>query len=216
MENENNISIEKEVVKTGLAKRIIAISLLVLCTLIVVGVTLCSFVPKSFNPGLNDPAYIVVHTKDSSSPANGSTYQKNSDEYKELMKLYNDSFETTIFGALFQGKAFEGVTEAEGYKSLNSLSGPYLEFNYTESQTIYINGKTFDEFADEREAREGIKPIVSNSSYISCVIEVSNSTSLAQINVYFKYRDTGTNNYSYIRLLTYAKQASLYDYIENL
>lgn len=216
MENENNVSIEEEVVKSGLGKKIASILLLVFCSLIVVGVTLCSFLPKSFNPGLNDPSYIVVHTKDSSSPANGSTFEKDSDGYNELLKLYKESFETTVFGAMFQGKAFEGVTEKEGYKSISSVSGPYLEFNYTESQTIYVNGKTFDEFAAEREARDGTKPIVSNSSYISCVIEVKDSDTLTEINVYFKYKDTGTNEYSYIRLATYAKQSALYEYIENL
>ena len=99
---------------------------------------------------------------------------------------------------------------------MSSISGPYLEFYYSESQKIYVNGKPFDEYIAERQAHGGSGAIVSDSNYISCVIEVQNSDSLSKINVYFKFKDTGLNEYSYFRLVTYAKQAPLYEYIENL
>ena len=211
MENQENLEMQEEV-KSGIANKIVSIVLLALCVALVVTVVLCSFLPKNFNPGLNEPDYIVVHTQDTSSPANKSQYAKNSEEYKELLRLYNESFETTVFGALFQGRALEGVTEEEGHKSLSSLSGPYLEFNYTTSQKVYVNGELLVDYL----AKQGKSPMVSNTDYISAVVEVYNTTSLSQIRVYFKYRDTGTNDYSYIRLATYAKQSALYDYIEDL
>ena len=221
MEKENNVeNIEEKVeqVKTdeyqvetktsaGVGKKIFSIALIVLCAVIVIGVTLGSYVTKSFNPGLNDPTYIVIHSSSNSS-VNNSTYGQNSEEYKKLLSLYKDSFETTVFGALFQGNAFEGVTEKEGHVNLSSLTGTYLEFNYSDSQVIKINGKTLKE--------AGITPMVSNTNYRSAVIEVINSESFTQINVYFKYSDSGINNYSYIRFLTFAKQASLYEYIQSL
>ena len=224
MEKENNIENNKQEVqqedpvnieaqtmvkeKSSISKKIFSIALIVVCAIIVVGVTLGSFLPKSFNPGLNDPTYIVLHSSTNSS-AEGLAFEKAKDkQYEEILSLYKQSFETTFFGALFQGKAFDGVVEQEGYKSLNSLSGTYLEFNYSESQVIRINGKTLEE--------AGITPMVSDTNYRSVIIEVVNSESLAQINVYFKYNASGTSNYSYIRFLTFAKQTSLYEYIENI
>ena len=216
MENENVIENTEKPKKAGKARFITSIVLLTLCIVLVVGTVACSFIKKDYNPGVNNPDYIVVTTADSSSPANKSMLSKGSEKYNEIMELYNSSFKTTFFNALFQGLAFEGVTEKDEYKSLSTLSGPYLEFNYTESQTLYVNGQTYEEYAAERKAKTGVSPIVANSNYISLVVEVIDSSSLTLTNIYFKYRDTGTYNYSYIRLMTYAKQSALYDYIENM
>lgn len=205
---------EKEVIeeqkpteKKVIWKRILSIALVAICAALVVGVTLCSFLPKSFNPGLEKPSYIRLFSSINSS-INDTTYTSDSDEYKEIMELYNQSFETTVFGAMFQGKALEGITFKEGYQSLSSLSGTYIEFNYDEVQTIKINGKTLEE--------AGIESQFSNHQYRSVVIEVINSESLSKLNVYFRYNDTGYSTYSYLRFETYAKQFALYDYLQKL
>ena len=198
---------QKLLVKKNIWQRVLSIVLIVICVALVIGVTLCSFLPKSFNPGLNEPSYIRLFSS-SNSNINNVTYNSDSDEYKQIMELYNKSFETTIFGAMFQGKAFKGITFKEGHQSLSSLTGTYIEFNYDEVQTIKINGKTLEE--------AGIESQFSNHQYRSVVIEVLDSESLSQINVYFRYNDTGYSTYSYLRFETYAKQAALYDYLENL
>ena len=216
---ENEKAVETPVVMEGkrsIGKLIFSISLIAICSILVIGITLCSFLTKNFNPGLNDPDYIVIKTSNTSSSSNNTMYSKNTDEYKKLMELYNNSFETTLFTAMFQGISVESVSEQEGYKSLSSLSGTYIEFNYTSSQTMYVNGQSFDDFAKERQDKTGTRPIVSNTDYISVFIEVKNTTSLTEVLLYFRYRDTGTNNYSYIRLKTYAVQNELYDYVESL
>ena len=198
---------QKPLVKKNIWQRVLSIALIVICVALVVGVTLCSFLPKSFNPGLNEPSYIRLFSS-SNSNINNVTYNSDSDEYTQIMSLYNESFETTIFGALFQGKASEGVSFKEGYQSLSSLSGTYIEFNYNEVQTIKLNGKTLKE--------AGIDTQFSNQNYRSVVIEVVDSDSFAQINVYFRYNDSGSTTYSYLRFLTFAKQSALYDYLQKL
>ncbi|HAJ77515.1 MAG TPA: hypothetical protein DCO89_00405 [Clostridiales bacterium] len=205
---------EKEVIeeqkpsaKVGVIKRIISMALVVICAGLVIAISLCSFLPKSFNPGLNEPNYIRIFSS-SNENINNTTYSSDSDEYKQIMSLYGESFETTIFGALFQGKANEGVSFKEGYQSLSSLSGTYIEFNYNEVQTIKLNGKTLKE--------AGIDTQFSNQNYRSVVIEVVDSDSFAQINVYFRYNDSGSTTYSYLRFLTFAKQSALYDYLQKL
>ena len=198
---------QKQTVKTGLGKKITSIALVAFCALLVVAVTLCSFLPKSFNPGLNEPDYIRLFSS-TNADIDNTTYNSDSEEYKQIISLYNESFETTVFGAMFQGKALSKVTLKEGYQSLSSLSGTYIEFNYSEVQTIKINGKTLEE--------AGIESQFSNHQYRSVVIEIVNSEMLSQINVYFRYNDSGYSTYSYLRFTTYARQAALYEYLENL
>ena len=187
----------------GIWRKITSIALLVLASIIMIGVVLMSTVKKDFNYGFNAPQLVTLHTESTSNINNGATLTKGTDVYNKFMTLYNDSFKTTLFGAMFQGKLGAGVTAKEGYKSLSSLSGTYVEFFYTEAQSIKIAGKQYD------------ATIVSNTNYISIIIEVKNTTSFDEISAYFKYRDTGTNNYSYIRFVSYASQANLYDFVEN-
>ena len=189
--------------KSGVWRKITSIALLVLAVAIMVSVVLCSTIKKDFNYGFNSPTLITLHTSNSNNMNDGQTLTCGTDSYNKFMTLYNDSFKTTLFGVLFQGKAGAGISAKEGYKSLSSLSNTYVEFFYNESQTLKVNGKEYD-------AR-----IVSNTDYISIIIEVNNTESLSEVNAYFKYRDTGTNNYSYVRLVTFAAQSSLYDFIEN-
>ena len=225
MENENIIENEENVEKpkkAGKGRIITSIVLLVLCAILVVGTVACSFIKKDFNPGVNDPDYIIIQTNNSSSSVNGTSYFKNSTNesnkavYDEIMSLYKESFKTSFYTALFQGKAGAGVTEQDDYKSFSSISKPYIEFRYNTTQTLYVNGKPYSVYAEDRQAEGGQSAIVSNSDYISIIVEVVDSSSLTQMNIYFRYRDTGTNNYSYIYLSTYAKQSALYDYIANM
>ena len=205
-EKAERLDIQEEVTekKPGLASRIISIVLMVIFAGIAILVIFASFLPKNFNPNLNDPTFIKIYQSDTQSASYGTVYGENTEEYKKIMELYNDSFKTTLMSALFQNKLGEKVTVKEGYKSLSSLSGTYIEFFYNESQNIMLDGQEYK------------AEIVSNTSYIRVVIEVLDTTDFSQINVYFKYRDTGANNYSYVRFLTYARQAELYDYIEKL
>ena len=187
-----------------IAKKFVGITLLFLLVAVIVTVAVLAFVPKDYNFGFNDPVTIEMHTANSSSPNNKRLLPRDSEEYNEIMKLYKESFESKFLTSLLQGKLNRQVEVTEGYKSISSLTGPYLVFCYESSQKLVLNGKEYK--AD----------IVSDSNFIEVVIEVKNTTSLTEINAYFKYRDTGLNNYSYVRFSTLAAQSNLYNYIENL
>lgn len=214
MKNNKKVENKSEVVSVtnkSNTSRIVSIVLIVLFTIITLAIVVSSFLPKTYNLGFKDPALIRIHLADHDDTVNGTVYGKNiegrAEQYDKLMSLYNDSFKTTVLSAVFQGKAFTGIKVEEGYKSLSesSLKGSdYIEFLYDESQTLVVNGKEYQ------------ANIVSDTNYISVMIELNNSTSLSKINAYFKYRATGENDYSYVRLETYATQNALYDYIQSL
>ena len=187
----------------GIWRKITSIALLVLASVIMIGVVLMSTVKKDFNYGFNAPQLITLHTSSTSNINNGATLTKDTETYNKFMALYNDSFKTTLLGAMFQGRLGAGVTAKEGYKSLSSLTGTYAELFFNESQQLKLNGKKYD------------AKIVTNTDYISVVVEIKNTSSLGETVAYIKYRDTGTNNYSYIRFVSYASQANLYDFVEN-
>ncbi|MBO7508283.1 MAG: hypothetical protein J6T39_01395 [Clostridia bacterium] len=189
--------------KSQIWRKITSIALLVLASVIMIGMVLMSTVKKDYNFGFNAPELITLHTESSNNMNDGATLTRGTDAYNKFMTLYNDSFKTTLFGAMFGGKLGSGVVEKEGYKSLSSLTGTCVEFFYTQSQKLIVNGKTYD------------AKIVSNTDYISIVIEINNTTILSEVNAYFKYRDTGTNNYSYVRLVSFAAQTELHDFVEN-
>ena len=206
MENENLEELQQESQKkiNGVGRKILSIALIAVLTAIAVLVTLSTVVTKNYSFNFNDPTLIKIHTNNSSSINNGLTFSNDSSEYKEILNLYNNSFKTKVISALFQGKLGEGVKVKEGYKSFSTLTGAYLEFFYNETQTLYVNGEKYE------------ANIVSDESYYVIAIEVTNSTNLTEVNAYFKYKNSNSSDYSYLRLTSYATQADLFDYIENL
>lgn len=201
---ENNEKKSNNSSKTKkITKKIVGISLLLVLVAIIVSIAVLSFLPKDYNFNFNAPDSIEIHTSNSSSSQNKVFIQKNSKEYNEIMKLYNESFGSTILISLLQGKLNRQIEVTEVYKSI-SFSGPYMVFCYSTSQKMTLNGKEYQ------------PNIISDNNYIEVVIEVKNSANLTEINAYFKYRDTGLNNYSYVHFSTLAAQSNLYNYIENL
>lgn len=204
MEKENKQLQTTKLQTPSTARKVISIVVLALVAIMSISIILCAYLPKNFNFGFNNPDYIVVHSSDNAN-VDDTSYFKNGETqvYNKIMELYNQSFKTTILGAMFQGKAFTTVSAEEGYKSLSSLTGTSIEFVYQNSQKMMLNGKPYK------------ASIVTNTNYISVVIEVVNHQSLTKVNAYFKYLDTGSNNYSYVRFATYSAQADLYDYLIN-
>ena len=190
--------------KTSVLRKIIGVSIMVVLAGVITCVAILSMLQTNYNFNFNAPDAIEIHTSSSNSALNKVFVQKGSNQYEEIMKLYNNSFNSKFLTALFQGKSNQKIKVEEGYKSISSLSGPYLVFCYNSSQKLVLNGKEYK------------ASIISDSNFIEIVIEVKNSTSLTEINAYFKYRDTGLNNYSYVRFSTLAVQSNLYEYIENL
>lgn len=197
--NSENSSKSKKI-----AKKIVGMSLLLALVAVIITIAVLSFVPQNYNFNFNAPDSIEIHTSNSNSTQNKIFVQKDSKVYNEIMKLYNESFSSKILTSMLQGKLNKKIEVTEGYKSISSLSGPYMVFCYSTSQKMTLNGKEYQ------------PDIISDNNYIEVVIEVNNSLNLTEINAYFKYRDTGLNNYSYVHFSTLAAQSNLYNYIENL
>ena len=205
LENENVVKTEPKINNGGrILHKILSIALLVVASLIMVSVILGATIQKDYGFGFNDPTNITIYTSNTSSPKYGQTLTKDSEEYNKFMTLFNNSFKTKFFSAMFQGKASEGVTVKEGYKSFGSLTGTYVEFYYDEVQKIIFDGKEYK------------AETVSNTDYISIVIEINDSENLAEVNAYFKYGTSGSNNSSYVRFVTFAAQAELYEFVEGI
>lgn len=181
----------------------------ILFVTIMVGViaTISTFscIEKSYDFGFNTPAYIKLHTTDKTSTSNNQIFDSGTEEYDKIIELYNQSLKTTLLDAALQGKAKNVVRAQEGFASISSssLEGTYIEFYYNEVQEVYLNGEKYE------------ANIVGDESYYVIVIEVLNSSSLSEVNAYFKYRSNNSSEYSYVRLTTFAAQAELYNYIEN-
>lgn len=208
MEKEN-IKIEQKVIvkkeKVSVFNKILSLVLLALASVLALGTILCAVLPKNYNINLAEPTRIVVHSS-TNADVNKSVYEKGSSNgvYEKIIKLYNNSFNTTALNAMFQGKLFDSVAVAEGYKSISSLNGTYIEFLYDETQQVKLNGQVYD------------ANIVSDVNYRSVVIEIKDTDNLTQINAYVRYKDTLENEYSYVRFVSYAIQGELFNYIESL
>ena len=200
-----NANIAKSVAKRPFGwKKVLAAVCCVLLVGIILSISLLSFLPKDYNFNFSTPDLIKIYVGEKTSSTYGQTFSKETEEYQKIYDLYNNSLKTKLITALFQGKINEGVTAEEGYKSIGSVGTPRLEFCYNEIQTLYLNGKEYN------------ANIISDESYYIIVIEVKNSTTLTEVNAYFKYKTTSTGNYSYVRFASYAVQNELYDYLKNI
>lgn len=181
--------LEKES-KKMLGKRFWSILMLVVASLLVVGMVLCYFIPKSFAPAINTPAYVKVYSPNS----DGVVYNKDSNEYNKIMALYKGSFKVTIMDAMLNGKLSASGDYVEKYQSNpKSLESYAIELCYDDEQTIKdYNG--------------------SYSTYLSIVITVTNTTDLSEVKVYYM----NTTSSSRVNYTTSAHQSALYDYLSNL
>ena len=205
LENGNLVLTEPKIKNSGkLLHKIVSIAMLVVASMIMVLVILGATVQKDYGFGFDNPTNITIYTTNTSSPKNGQTLIEGSEDYNKFMTLFNDSFKIKFFSAMFQGKAYEGVKVKEGHKSISSLTGTYVEFYYDEVQKIIFNNEEYE------------AETVSSTEYISIIIEINNSENLAEVNAYFKYGTSGSNNSSYVRFVTFAAQADLYEFVEGI
>lgn len=189
--------------KKNAGKMILSLSLVFVLLAVAVLSLIGTVFTKDYNYNFADPSVIKVRLNGF---GNGlvPTFEKGDKEYDEIMKLYNDSFKSKILIALFGGKLNEKVTVTEDYKSMSTLNGTILEFFYNTVQELKVNGEKYE------------AKIISDESYITVYIQIQNVNSLTQVDAYVRYRNSSSNNYSYLKLSTYANQARLYKYLQDL
>jgi len=96
-------------------------------------------------------------------------------------------------------------------KSSALSSGTYLCFEYNEVQTLKLNGKVYQYKYSSGSLEDPVQ-------YKNVYIEVKDSSSMTDINVYIQAVDSQGNNQDYFRykFVVKASQADLYDYIKGL
>lgn len=185
------------------AKRIIGLVVSVVVLLFATSVLVSALVPKNFNFNLAEPDRIVVY--DGNATIKGS-YEKNTEEYKQILELYNNGLKTSFLKAFFQGKGFGKVQTVDSTTYFNNSKmdseNYYIEFGYFEAQNTDKHGCNVDISTAEQ-------------TYNYIIIEVKNSQSLTDINAYLRKDDNISNN-SYIKYTSSASHSALYKYLDEL
>lgn len=184
-------------------KKVFSIIGIVLVGIIAVTAMVSVFLTKDYNFNLQAPTSIKIWKQNTNGQDN---VEIGTDEYNEILKLFNSGFKVTVLDAFFQGKLAGKVTVTENsYESLTSSSllqtnKIFIEFKYSEDQTTNIYGQDITLSPNEE-------------TYRSIVIEVLNSTALTQFSAYIRYGDN--QDYGYVNYMTYAKHSDLYQYIND-
>ena len=189
-------------------KKIISIIAMALVALVACTAIVFTFVPKDFNIGIENPSYFIVYNG-TETPVSIYNNEEQGETYDKIIELYNSSFKTSLLNSLFQGKIGISPYIIEKYQSLTSndlsKSGKvFLEFRYDSVQTLKLNGQKYTEAS------------TSETNYVSIILEVLDSSNLTEVNAYLRYKEEGTNDYSWYRFVTQASQSALFDYLQNL
>lgn len=184
------------------AKRIIGLVVSIVVLLFATSILVGALVPKNFNFNLAEPDRITVY-KDGD---NKGVYEKDTDEYKQILELYNNGMKTSFLKAFFQGKGFGKVQTVDSTTYFNKdkmdSENYYIEFGYLEAQSTDKHGCNVDLSSAEQ-------------TYNYIIIEVKNSQSLTDINAYLRKDDDISNN-SDIKYTSSASHSALYKYLDEL
>lgn len=192
---------------TKLVTKILSIVLMVIFCATAIVTTVFAIAPKNYNINLNAPDAVKLHTNGTT--FDGAKFYKGGNDgvYDKIMTLYNDGFKTTMLHALFKGQLSTEPTIKEGYQSIDSLNGVYVEFIYytNNAQTISLNGVEY-------------KPTNSgyDKTYVSVMVQVNSIDTFSEMNAYIKYGGTSAKDYSRIRFTTLANHYQLHKYLVNM
>lgn len=162
---------------------------------IAVAIMVMYFAPVSYMPSMSKPNNITVYQTSTKygtfSPESGA------ETYNEVLTAYNQSFKQNFLSAVFAGQTIGADVNGELKTTTTEPSfaiGVKLNFD---AQKITVNGHQ------------------QNVSVDQVILQVENTTTFADVKVYFKQAGTsGTPTYYY--MTTLAKQASLYELITTL
>lgn len=166
--------------------------------LIAAAILVMYLVPVSYMPAMSKPINITVYQTSTKygtfSPESGT------ENYNKVYDAYNQSFGQNFLSALFAGQTKAASSQNASGQLSTTTSAPsystYLVLNFN-AQKITVNGHK------------------QNVSVDQVIVQVQNTTTFADVKVYFKQAGTtGTTTYYY--MTTLAKQAALYELITNL
>lgn len=125
-------------------KLIIAISI-TLSSLLIVSVILFSILQTNTKPNLPNPDTIDIYNQSLSST---KSYKSDSDEYKEIIKLYNKMFEKTYIKQIGDKDILKNTisedTTSPTWTDNNKETGLYVEFTFNSAKKfiVYRNGSS--------------------------------------------------------------------------
>mgnify|MGYP006325883479 CR=1 FL=1 len=193
-------------------KKVLSIIALCLIAVLAGAIILFACIDKSYNPKIQEPDYIKIYINKTSGQ-NVESYYKNDEfsdrkaVYDNVMKLYNESFNQKIMSGIFQGILFEDAKIVKESKSLSTLTGTYIAFNYNELQTLKLNGEVYT-YKNGTTTETNIK-------FNTLYVEVKDTTAMSDINIYVEYYNQSssseTSRYKYV---VKAEQSDLYKYIQ--
>ncbi len=125
-------------------KLIIVISI-TLSSLLIVSVILFSILQTNTKPNLPNPDAIDIYNQSLSST---KSYKSDSDEYKEIIKLYNKMFEKTYIKQIGDKDILKNTisedTTSPTWTDNNKETGLYVEFTFNSAKKfiVYRNGSS--------------------------------------------------------------------------
>ncbi len=182
-------------------KKIASIIALVFVGLIAATAILLAIIPISFNKQIvaSDAVGVTVKVFD----IGENYFTRDTNEFKEISKLYDKSHNENILLSLFQGmfgkdaKVEEKHVSSTTYDSATSIR---FEYGSANKHTLSIKGKTYTSTSNSN----GIE-------YTSLVVTVSNSKNMDEYTIYL-LNDNNCN----CSITAYAEQTKLYNYLTSL
>lgn len=131
-----------------MARKLVSNIILGIIGALALALIIMAIVPKSFSIGVSSKPYqITVYGTSSSSYERFVNSGTTQETYKELSKLYRESFSTSSINALFSKTiSNEAVYTYDTSDYLNvifSKGGIVMEFKFNELQTLKKNGKPY-------------------------------------------------------------------------
>lgn len=186
----------------------VALGLIFVLAIVIIAFT---FVEKNFNINLENPYSISIRNNGTESESYffDSDVSENKEIYNKLLNEYNNSYKQKIMSSLFQGILASNARIERVNSSMSTIdSGTYLHFVYNDAQTLKLNGKVYTYHFPSPSTS-----IDTNIPYSEAYVQVLDSNSMSQINVYVS--KVGTSNLTY-KYVVYANQGNLFDYITEL
>ncbi len=191
-----------------MVKKIILWSVTGLVGLLAIATGIISLIKSDFKQvALDTYASIQVYDKTSSSFLD---YNPNSDEYKQIVNLYNESFDESVLISLFSGAyGFEGGV-VQGHVDLSArmdTSGKqYIMFFSIDEKVLTVDSKLYKNNAD------------SIVKYNRMVLEINNTSALSEASLYIIDESESTQDelVSYYKVSMLAHFKDLHNYIINL
>lgn len=166
--------------------------------IIVLAVMVLYFTPVSYMPQMANPNYIQVHQ----TSTKHTTCDSNDEIYKKVLSDVNKSFSQNMLSAIFAGQTSGALNQTSTGELRTTTDAPdyvtYVQFDYNQGQTIYVNGHKQNVAVDE------------------VIFQVENIVGFTEVTVYFKQVNTPGETTTYYYMTTLANQAELYKLLQEI